>query len=326
MARSQPVGGRSRILRSRRWLRIALGVVGVGVSVALAIGSLHQEDSPEIALAPRGELGQMVSLPGGSFRMGNDLAAYPDQRPAHDVRLHGFWIDSHEVTNRQFADFVDQSDYITTAEQQGWALVFDRTSGDWIEAPGADWRHPGGAHTGIDGREDWPVVQVSWYDADAYARWVGCRLPTEAEWEYAARAGLRDADFPWGRAETVDGRYGANYWQGWFPDEDLAVDGFDDLAPVRSFPANGFGLYDMSGNVWEWCADWYEADYYRSSVAESPAGPADGPMRVQRGGSWLSAENYSPGYKVSVRSKRRPNVCYQDVGFRCVRRGAGTRL
>ena len=293
------------------------------LGTAVSIGFLRQPSQESTAARPdprpADETDCLVPIPGGTFRMGNDFSPYSDQRPAHDVSLAAFLMDAHEVTNRQFAEFVAQSDYLTTAEQRGWSYTFDDARGQWRRMAGADWRHPGGPHTNISGREDRPVVHVSWYDADGYARWAGQRLPTEAEWEWAARAGLRDADFPWGREETVGGQYQANYWQGWFPDEDLAVDGFDAVAPVMSFPPNGFGLFDVAGNVWEWCADRYDEDYYRISPGDNPAGPAQGEMRVQRGGSWLSAENCGPGYRVSVRSKRPPDASYQDVGFRCAR-------
>ena len=264
----------------------------------------------------------MVLLPGGLFRMGDDLSSSLDERPAHDVAVAPLRFDRHEVTNRQFAAFVRGTNYATTAENQGWSWVFDRRGKAWGKRPGADWRHPGGPDTRIDGRDDYPVVQVSWSDARAYADWAGKRLPTEAEWEYAARAGLHAAPFPWGPEETVAGRYQANYWQGHFPDKDLALDGFDSLAPIASFPANRFGLYDMAGNAWEWCQDYYAADYYRMSPDVDPTGPAQGEQRVVRGGSWLSAENVAAAYRVAARGKRPPGSSYQDVGFRCVRSAA----
>lgn len=261
----------------------------------------------------------MVLLPGGTFRMGDDFATPADQRPAHDVSLPPLWFDRHEVTNRQFAAFVRAAGYLTTAETQDWASVFDRQKKSWVKRPGANWRHPSGPDSRIDGRDNFPVVQVSWYDAQAYAQWAGKRLPSEAEWEYAARAGIRGAAYPWGPQETIAGRYQGNYWQGWFPDKDLALDGFDGLAPVASFSPNRFGLYDMAGNAWEWCRDYYAADYYRSSPDAAPPGPEQGTDRVVRGGSWLSADSDGAAFRVAARGKRPPGSCSQDVGFRCVR-------
>ena len=256
----------------------------------------------------------MVDLPGGVFLMGNPLSNDLDQRPVHEVSIDPLRMDEHEVTNRQFAQFVDQTGSITTAQQRGWSYVYDRKEDRWVRCPGADWRHPGGPDTSLDGRDDYPVVHVSWYDAAAYAQWAGKRLPTEAEWEYAARAGLRDADYPWGREELIDGRYQANYRQF---GRDPAADGYEALAPVKSYAPSRFGLYDMAGNVWEWCADWYDEDYYAESPRENPSGPHAGQSRVQRGGSWLSPENYSFGHHVSSRGQRRPDETYQHVGFRC---------
>jgi len=318
---SRHPAGRRRTSPIIRLLWAGLLLVGLVGSVGLGVVWLVAENGPRDDSRLERPMGRMVHLAGGTFRMGNDYSAYANERPAHEVVVESFWMDEHEVTNRQYEEFVAQTSYITTAEGRGWAFVFDRRSRQWVKRAGADWRHPGGPDTRLDGRADCPVVQVSWYDAQAYAKWAGKRLPTEAEWEYAARAGLRDAEFPWGRDERIDGKYQANYWQGWFPDEDLAADGFDTLAPVKSFGPNRFGLYDVSGNVWEWCSDWYSDDYYADSPARNPAGPTEGDARVQRGGSWLSAENYFPGYRVTARSKRPPEVCYQDVGFRCVRDG-----
>ncbi len=184
---------------------------------------------------------------------------------------------------------------------------------------GADWRHPQGSHSSTTGYEQLPVTQVSWHDATAYAAWAGKRLPSEAEWEYAARGGLFESDYPWGREEKPDGAYRANYWQGWFPDQDLAHDGFRTAAPVRSYEANRFGLYDMAGNVWEWCSDWYAADYYQHSPAANPPGPTNGSLRVQRGGSWLCAENASAGLRVWTRGREAPDSAHGHAGFRCAR-------
>ena len=256
----------------------------------------------------------MVGVPGGTFRMGDDLAGRPCERPAHEVLVEAFRMDEHEVTNRQFAQFVAQTGYVTTARQRGWSLVFDEQKLEWVRVAGADWRHPAGPHGRIDGREDCPVVHVSWYDAAAYAKWAGKRLPSEAQWEYACRGGLRDAEFPWGDGELIDGRHQANTRQGGrLSGEDSAADGFLTVAPVKSFAANRFGLYDMSGNVWEWCGDWCAEDYYRYGPRENPTGPTSGKMRVARGGSWATGA----GFTVSTRSKQPPQTSRQDLGFRC---------
>ncbi|MBN2474384.1 MAG: formylglycine-generating enzyme family protein [Pirellulales bacterium] len=289
-------------------------LVAAGVSAAWALGIFRRDgpadDSPP---APR-PIGRMVRLAGGTFRMGNRL--YADRQPVHEVCLRPFAMDEHEVTNGQFARFVAETGCITTAEQRGWSNVYDQKQKRWLKCEGADWRHPAGPHTSTDGRENYPVVHVSWYDAEAYAKWAGKQLPTEAQWEYGARAGLRDADYPWGREELIDGRYQANYWQ---HDDKPAADGYAWLAPVRSYPPNRFGLYDVAGNVWEWCADWYGEDYYRDSRRENPPGPEKGQLKVQRGGSWLSPENFRLGHHVSARGKRLPEETSQHIGFRCVK-------
>lgn len=259
----------------------------------------------------------MVHIPAGRFWMGSYASGQVDQRPLHEVELDAFWLDAYEVTNRQFAEFVAATGYVTTAERAGKSHVFDPRENVWKVVLGADWRHPLGSNSSLAGRDHHPVVQVSWHDALAYARWAGKRLPTEAEWEYAARGGLFDVDYPWGRTEKVDDKYQANAWQGWFPDEDLAVDGFRDIAPVGSFPANRFGLFDMAGNVWEWCADWYADDAYQRHVLRNPTGPESGQQRVRRGGSWLCAPNWSDGLRVSTRNSGAPQAAANHVGFRC---------
>jgi formylglycine-generating enzyme required for sulfatase activity len=265
--------------------------------------------------APDRTLGRMVSIPGGAFRMGNDASARTSERPAHEVSVEPFHMDEHEVSNRQFAEFVARTGYVTKAEERGFSQVYDLEKRRWAKCPGADWRHPGGPETSLDGKDDYPVVHVSWFDAQVYCRHAGKRLPSEAEWEFAARGGLRDADYPWGREETPDGRYRANYWQ---HDKEPAADGFLTLAPVKSFPPNRFGLYDMSGNVWEWCNDWFADDYYAQSPRENPPGPREGRERVVRGGSWLCPENFFEGYTVFARAARTPEDTSQNVGFRCV--------
>ncbi len=291
------------------------------VVAAAAVGwrlDLFRQDArrTDPVLEPARPIGRMVELPGGTFRMGAMIPGDPDEQPVHDVTVDPFRMDEHEVTNRQFAEFVSQTGYETTARQRGWSYVFDRRQQEWVRCEGADWRHPGGPDTSLDGRHDYPVVHVSWLDAAAYARWSGKQLPTEAQWEYAARAGLRDANYPWGRQELIDGEYQANYRQHGKP---IDADGFAAAAPVRSFRPNRYGLYDMSGNVWEWCADWYDAGYYRGSPPENPPGPSEGQHRVQRGGSWLSPENFRLDYHVSTRDKHLPEATYQHVGFRCIR-------
>jgi len=293
-------------------------LLAAAVSAAWAPGVFRREAPPKTQSADVADsplrIGRMVRIAGGIFQMGNRF--YPHHGPVHEVTVGPLLVDEHEVTNGQFARFVAETGCITTAEQRGWSHVYDPKRQQWLECRGADWRHPGGPHTAIDLRDDYPVVHVSWYDATAYARWSGKRLPTEAEWEYAARSGLRDADYPWGRKELIEGRYQANYRQ---HDGELAADGYELLAPVKSYPPSRFGLYDVSGNVWEWCSDWYDEDYYRESPRENPPGPAKGRFRVLRGGSWLSPEDFRCGHLVSTRGKRLPEETSQHVGFRCVR-------
>jgi formylglycine-generating enzyme len=298
----------------------------------------------------------MVRIPGGEFWMGCDDPAMPDARPFHRVRLSGFWIDKTEVTNAQFARFVRATGYLTVAERKPdprefpgappenlvpGSLVFTPPRGKvsltsvyrwWRYQPGANWRHPEGPGSDRKGRENHPVVHVAWEDAAAYARWAGKRLPTEAEWEFAARGGLDRKRYCWGNELKPGGKWQANIWQGHFPDENRAEDGFRGTAPVGSFPPNGYGLYDMAGNVWEWCADWYRPDYYgelaaRKQVAVNPMGPASSEdpgepgiaKRVQRGGSFLCCDQYCSRYIVGARGKGAVDSGTSHVGFRCVR-------
>ncbi len=265
---------------------------------------------------------EMAWINGGRFLMGSDFSPDVTARPQHQVEVRSFWIDRHEVTNAQFAKFVAATGYVSTAERHGRGWVFEPTRKAWLLVPRADWRHPFGPHSSIAGQEHRPVVLVSWYDAAAYARWAGKRLPTEAEWEFAARSGSYDADFPWGRQAQVSGQPMSNSWQGWFPERDLGLDGARELAEVGSYPPNRYGLYDMSGNVWEWCADWYAEDYYRLGEHDNPAGPLREPQggrRVQRGGSWLSADNVSPELQVWARGAGPPDIGRNHLGFRCAR-------
>src|SRR6516162_4435874 len=295
----------------------------------------------------------MVWIPGGTFLMGtNDKESFPNERPAHLVQVYGFWMDEHDVTNAEFARFVEATGYVTTAERPiNWedlkkevppgtprpddsalapgSLVFTPTSGPlplndlsawWRWVPGANWRHPEGPGSSIQGRENHPVVQVSWFDAVAYAQWAGKRLPTEAEWEFAARGGLESKRYVWGDDFRRGGRYMANTWQGEFPVRDSGEDGFVGTSPVGSFPANGYGLYDMAGNVWQWCSDWYRADAHveatSKSICRDPAGqaessdPADAysPKRVVKGGSFLCNPSYCESYRPSARRGTPPDT------------------
>ncbi len=287
------------------------------MSVRLASLVQPSEDASTSVFERLSRLGPMVRIAGGTFRMGDNFSHTPDQRPAHEVTLDPFWIDCHEVTNRQFMLFVEATGYRTTAERRDRSYVFDDRAKKWVEMAGAHWRQPGGRNTDILRRMDHPVVHVSWDDAVAFARWAGKRLPTEAEWECAARGGLIQMQYPWGDQRTPGKQYMANAWQGWYPDENLRLDGYRGLAPVESFPPNRFGLHDMAGNVWEWCADWYGEEYYRRCAWRNPTGPSTGTQRVQRGGSFLSAPNRDQGIRVAVRSKQDPQATFEDVGFRC---------
>jgi len=261
---------------------------------------------------------EMVRLPGGRFRMGSDRSTYASEKPEHDVRVRPFWIDRHEVTRESFARFVEATGHRTTAERQGWAPVFNPKTDNWDSLPEANWRRPRGPEGRPSEALD-PVTQVSWEDAQAFARWAGKRLPTEAEWEYAARGGLARASFPWGNELMPDGKYVSNYWQGPFPTKNSGADGFRGPAYVGSYPPNAFGLYDMSGNVWEWCSDWFSQSYYRKSPSENPPGPDQGNERVQRGGSWFCSPDSMPGYMVYSRMSAPPAAMYPHVGFRCAR-------
>jgi len=295
----------------------------------------------------------MVWVPGGSFAMGSDDPQMRDARPWHEVSVDGFWMDSTEVTTEEFARFVAATGYVTTAERAADPALYPGASNDdlvpsgivftppshpvdpgdplawWRLVPGASFRHPEGPASSVAGRERHPVVQVSWYDAMAYAAWSGKRLPTEAEWEYAARGGLAKKTFVWGDELTPGGRWQANVWQGRFPSENTRADGFAGTAPVGSYPPNGYGLYDMAGNVWEWTADWYRPDTYASGAAHDPHGPPTGfdpdepavPKRVTRGGSFLCADDICRRYEPGARGKAAPDSSTSHTGFRCVRSG-----
>ena len=311
---------------------VFLAIIGVGILSFLRSGGAGGGPRDDVESVPPVDLPQrdgMVQIPGREFVMGANQGLNSEEAPAHRVRVDSFWIDVHEVTNAEFAQFVEETGYTTTAEARGWSYVFDETQKAWVKRNGANWRRPRGGESTVIGKESHPVVHVSHYDAVAYCRWAGKRgpgrrepakrLPTEAEWECAARAGLIEKPFPWGDEERPEGRCLANYWQGWFPDENRGEDGHLRSAPVKSFPANRFGLHDMLGNVWEWCADRFDPAYYEKSPHDNPAGPDEGEEFVQRGGSFLSASNATPGFSVSMRGKAKAGLSFEDVGFRCVR-------
>jgi sulfatase modifying factor 1 len=305
----------------------------------------------------------MVWIPGGTFSMGGDNdQARQDEFPKHQVKLNGFFMDITEVTNSQFAKFVAATGYVTTAEKDiNWeelkkqlpldtpkpdgetlkaaSLVFVPTTGEvslqdysqwWNWSHGANWKHPQGKDSNIEGKDNFPVVHISWDDANAYCKWAGKRLPTEAEWEFAARGGLTKSVYTWGNQKVDEGKYHCNYFQGNFPYKNEVSDGFNGSAPVKSFAANGFGLFDMAGNVWEWCSDKYNNLYYdtfkKIKVTLNPKGPSksydpDEPLvekRVMRGGSFLCNESYCSGYRVSARMKSSADSSMEHLGFRCV--------
>ncbi len=325
----------------------------ISAGTALLIGvSASVRGSEEISgSTPAGErTKEMVLIPGGTFWMGSETGP-ADSRPEHQVKVDAFWIDQHEVTNEQFARFVESTDYVTTAERTPSSDDFPGVSADqlvpgslvftppltkdpsldqalswWQFVPGADWRHPEGPGSGIEDRTKHPVVHVSWDDAVAYCKWAGKRLPTEAEWEYASRGGLDRKEYVWGDEEQPLGRHAANIWQGRFPHDNTKEDGFVATAPVGAFPGNGYGLYDMAGNVWEWCADWYRPDYYAHSSATNPLGPdssydPDEPgarKRVERGGSYLCTDAYCGSFRPARRMKTSPDTSLCHTGFRGV--------
>jgi formylglycine-generating enzyme required for sulfatase activity len=273
-----------------------------------------------------------VLLEGGEFMMGTDApGGYPrdGEGPVHPVRLSQFRIAPHAVTNDGFAAFVDATGHVTDAERYGWSFVFagllpdafEETRGVadapwWRQVHGADWRHPEGPQSGLRERGDHPVVHVSWNDAHAFCAWSGTRLPTEAEWEYAARGGLAGRRFPWGDEREPDGAHRMNVFQGSFPRENTCADGYAATAPVDAFGPNGYGLHNMTGNVWEWCADWFDPGYYAASPVDDPPGPAGGTHRVMRGGSYLCHESYCNRYRVDARSANEPDSSTGNLGFR----------
>ncbi len=275
----------------------------------------------------------MILIPGGRFLMGaDDGEGEPadGEGPVREVMLRPFYMDCTAVTNRAFKRFVNASGYVTTAEHEGWSFVFagllptdlSPTRGVteapwWRQVEGATWCCPEGPHSNIDARLDHPVLHVSWHDAVAYATWAGKRLPTEAEWECAARGGRMGQRFPWGDDLTPKGRHHMNIWQGMFPSYNSVDDGHLGTAPAHAFFPNDYGLYNMTGNTWEWCADWF-SPHHPPGPLLAPQGPPTGTMRVIRGGSYLCHASYCNRYRVSARSRSTPVSSTGHLGFRCV--------
>ncbi len=260
----------------------------------------------------------MALVPQGKFSMGTEDGK-TTEKPVHEVALKAFWMDKRDVTVAEFKRFAAATGYKTDAEKRGWSSVFLMETSKWGRADGADWKHPDGADKPPASPNE-PVTQVSWNDATAYATWAGKRLPTEAEWEYAARGGLKNAKYCCGSALKVNGKFIGNYWQGEFPAKNTGEDGYKGRAPVGKFPPNGYGLYDMAGNVWQWCADWWGVDYYKNSPAANPIGPTPTETTYQhsvRGGSWMCSENYCQGYRVAARGRQDALGATNNTGFRC---------
>ncbi|WP_405659556.1 formylglycine-generating enzyme family protein [Streptomyces sp. NBC_01166] len=276
-----------------------------------------------------------VLLTGGPFLMGTedpDGFRADGEGPVREVRVSAFRIDAHAVSNERFAEFVSATGHVTEAERFGWSYVFagflpaalrrgaGRPDGApwWCGVEGVRWDRPEGPGSGIEDRADHPVVHVSWNDARAYCRWAEARLPTEAEWEYAARGGLVQARFPWGDELTPDGEHRCNVWQGHFPTKNTAEDGYAGTAPVDAYQPNGYGLYNMAGNVWEWCQDWWSTDR-QAARRSDPRGPGAGDAKVIRGGSYLCHRSYCNRYRVAARTRNTPDSTTGNLGFRCVR-------
>ncbi len=381
MSKQQPSAGTG----TRKWLPPAIvialcGAAGLGLYVSQSKKAQTQSPALMRAVPAQDEffptvenkappsaaaLEGMVWIPGGEFSMGarspmdtSDLVgmqATTDSRPIHRVAMEGFWMDATEVTNEQFARFVEETSYVTVAEQKPTAEDYptappeNLTAGSvvfsppdhavplndhfqwWAFVDGADWRHPFGPKSSIEGKGEYPVVHIAYEDAQAYAKWAGKRLPTEAEWEIAARGGLTGALYPWGDNFMLNGRFMANSHQGHFPNDDTGADAYVGAAPVAKYPPNGYGLYDVGGNVWEWVSDWYRPDYYlqlsaAGSINRNPQGPTEPydpsepgeKKRVQRGGSFLCTDQYCSRYAVGTRGKGEVTTGTNHLGFRCV--------
>ncbi len=335
-------------------------MIFLAITVLLLSGCLNEKSKINEVLNDFTKDG-MVLIPGGTLNMGGDNAqADANEYPKHQVMVDDFWMDQTEVTNRQFKTFVEETNYVTVAERpilweeikkdlppgtprppdsllQPGALVFVPTSQPvslnnpalwWHWTIGANWRHPEGLSSGIESKMEHPVVQVAWEDAMAYAKWAGKRLPTEVEWEWASRGGLRDEIYPWGNEDVNTGKPKANFWQGMFPYENKLNDGHFSTSPVKSYSPNGYGLYDMAGNVWEWCYDWFDYNYYKDKTARksNTQGPEKGynphmpyqQEKIIRGGSFLCNDDYCSGYRNSRRMGSSMDTGLNHTGFRCV--------
>ena len=278
----------------------------------------------------------MVKLDGGEFLMGTeDKMGFPGdgEGPIRKVTVAPFLIDEATVTNEQFTEFIDDTQYVTEAERFGWSFSFHHFVSDtdaesveqrvagadwWWRMDGADWRHPDGPESDIADRMDHPVTQVSFNDANVFAKWAGKRLPTEAEWEFAARGGHEQRRYAWGNALTLGGEHMCNIWQGDFPRINSLEDGFHGIAPARAYEPNDFGLYCMAGNIWEWCSDWWGVDW-GVITRDNPVGPEKGDTKVTRGGSYLCHSSYCNRYRVAARTSNTPDSATSNMGFRCAK-------
>jgi len=351
---------------ARLWLAAVILLLVVAIPIYLRRSTVKQtgaetsaatvgiNKTPPPGPAPEG----MVWVPGGTFWMGCDDCDMPDAEPAHVVTVDGVWMDRTPVTNAEFAKFVAATGYVTIAERKPDPKDFPGVSADklvagcavfapspgqvslenpyawWRYVPGANWKNPEGPGSSTKGREDHPAVHIAWDDAAAYAKWAGKRLPTEAEFEFAARGGLDRNRYAWGNDIKPGGKWAANIWQGRFPSQNTNEDGYKSTSPVTAFPPNGFGLYDVGGNVWQWCSDWYRPDYFVEQAAQgatrNPQGPPDSndpqepgiPKRVQKSGSFLCSDQYCSRYLVGSRGKGATDSGSSNVGFRCVKPAA----